>query len=422
MILVKKLKNISSFNLSRVVCLLAASAFIVSCSTTGEKVYKTPPVSPTYPATLSWANKLIEFGPDRYVRLLPSITEKSVIVANIEGLIKAYSRETGAPMWEKQYEAAFSAGPVVFGDIVLLGNKNAEVYAVEANNGELVWKQTVSSEVLVPPQLRNNMVVVQTNDGKIFGLRADTGKKVWVYERNVPVLSLRGNSTPSIITDKQVVVGFASGKLVSLSLVDGKLLWESTISLAKGRTELERIIDIDGPIVHQNGVIYVSAYRGRVAAVDADSGSILWTREMSSHLGVVIDKDLLFITDAEGRVWALSRDNGATLWMQDKLSELANTRPAIQGDTLVVGDVVGELYWLAKSDGRLLGHLDHDRVSKYSGATFVADEFSGDELEVEETSVIYQASVVDEQIFVTYQNGILASVRASNTVQNSTPK
>ena len=394
--------------------------FAAACSTTPEKTYKPIPPSPLYPVKLSWANKLTELGPDRYARLLPAMTNDSVIVADIDGKISAYSPKTGNIVWQKEYETTFSAGPEVYGDIVLLGNKDAEVYAVNISNGKLIWKHSVSSEVLVPPQLGNGMVVVQTNDGKIFGLRADNGKKVWVYERSVPVLSLRGNSTPAIIDNEQVVVGFASGKLVSLSLSDGKLLWETTISLAKGRTELERIIDIDGPIVHKDGIVYVSAYRGRVAAVDSNTGGILWTREMSSHLGVVVDNDLLFITDAEGRVWALNRESGATLWMQDKLSERANTRPAPQGDNLVIGDVTGELYWLAKSDGRLLGHLDHDRVSKYSGETFVGDEIDGEEPSGDPTSVIYQANVMNQQVLVTYQNGILASVLTKDASLNNT--
>ena len=394
--------------------IVAVCVLVVACSTSTEKVYKPAPKSPTYPTKLSWAHHLTELGPDRFARLLPAMTEKSILVADIDGKLTAYSPLTGELEWEKQYETVFSAGPNVYDDIALIGNKDAEVYAVKAENGELIWKQTVSSEILAPPQLGGEMVVVQTNDGKVFGLRADTGKKVWVYDRSVPVLSLRGNSTPVIINDEHVVVGFASGKLVSLLINDGKLLWETTVSLAKGRTELERIVDIDGPIIYKDGVIYVSAYRGRVAAINPESGGILWTREMSSHLGVVVDNDLLFITDAEGRVWALNRESGATLWMQDKLSERANTRPALYGDNLVVGDVTGELYWLAKSDGRLLGHLDHDRVSKFSGATFIGDELGGEDPSKEPTSVIYQAKVVGKQLFVTYQNGILASLSAPN--------
>ncbi len=394
--------------------LLFASLFIVACSTSTERIYKPAPTSPAYPINLMWAHQLSDIGPDRFVRLLPDATNNAIIVADTDGMLWSYAPKTGETLWHKQYDTIFSAGPKVYGNIALLGNKDAEVYSIDVTNGALLWSQTVSSEILVPPQLANNMVVVQTNDGKIFGLRADNGKRVWVYDRNVPILSLRGNSTPSIINDDQVVAGFASGKLVSLSLTDGKLLWETTVALPKGRTELERIIDIDGPIVHQEGTIYVAAYRGRIAAIDANSGAIIWTREMSSHLGLVIDKNLLFLTDSDGRVWALNRDNGATLWMQDKLEERATTRPAIQGNKLVLGDVTGEVYWLAKSDGRLLGHLDHDQVSKASGATFVGDELAGEEPDNTPTAVVFQPKVIGQTVLVTYQNGIIASIATTN--------
>jgi len=387
-----------------------ASLILAACSTSSERVYKPAPSSPLYPANLAWANKLPEIGPDRFAQLSPAIDKDAIIVADIEGKLSAYALGDGELLWQKHYDSPFSAGPNLYGQVAFLGNKSAEVYSIDTESGKTLWVHKVSSEVLVPPQLSGDMVVVQTNDGKIFGLRADNGKKVWVYERNVPILSLRGNSTPAVLNNEQVVVGFANGKLVSLSLADGKLLWETTVSLPKGRTELERIVDIDGPIVHSQGVLYVSAYRGRIAAVDARSGRIMWTREMSSHLGVVVNQDLLFTTDAEGQVWALNRENGATLWMQNKLSERATTLPAVQGDRLIIGDVTGELYWLAKSDGRLLGHLDHDQVSKSSGATFIADELDGEEPNNELTSVVFQPLVSGNHVLVTYQNGILASI------------
>jgi len=391
---------------------LLLSLFLVACAGDPPKVYKPAPETPDFPVKLSWAHKLTEIGSDKLVRLVPGTNDRFVVVADINGVVSNFDLKTGQLNWEKQFDTKFSAGPVIFDDVVLIGSKTAEVYSVSLATGELHWRQRVSSEVISPPQMQEDRIVAQTNDGKIFGLRAKDGKQVWVYERNVPILSLRGNSTP-IIIDDQVVAGFANGKLVSLSVSDGKLNWETTVSLPKGRTELERLVDIDGPLVFKNGLIFASAYRGKVAAIDAISGRIVWAREMSSHLGVVIDDKLLFVTDSDGRIWALNSESGATLWMQDKLSELASTRPALDGDNLVVGDVTGELYWLSKTDGRLLGHLEHDKPSKLSGATYYVDEIENYENQAErkdETSVIFQPNKNNYSIIVTYQNGILASV------------
>jgi len=385
---------------------------LAGCAADPEKIYKPAPPTPVVSVSINWAHKLINLGADKYARLLPAATADHIFVADVDGNLTKFEAKTGKQLWQKSFAVAFSGGPNVQDNLLLVGSKSAEVFAISADTGDLIWKHSVSSEVLVPPQLSGTTVVVQTNDGKIFGLNTNSGDKIWVYDRNVPILTLRGNSTPLIVED-QVIAGFASGKLISLALNDGKLLWETSVSVPKGRTELERLIDLDGPIVYDNGVVFVSAYRGRVAAVDVSSGRIIWTREMSSHLGAVVGDGYIYVTDSDGKVWALNRESGATLWMQDKLNDLASTRPAIVGKNIVIGDFTGEVYWLDISDGRLLGHLPHKRVSELSGATLYVDEIEDEEFfhtRRDATSVIFQPLVSESSIFITYQNGILASI------------
>ena len=395
---------------------ILVGALITGCSSNPEKVYPPAPVTPGYAVNIEWANKIAEIGVDRYSRLLPAVSDSVVIMADTSGQLRYYDKASGEIQWSRQFDTGFSAGPAIYEDMALLGTQNAEVIALSVKDGNQLWKQTLSSEILSTPQKAKDVVIVQTNDGKVYGLSAKTGKVSWVYERNVPVLSLRGNSTP-VIVDDQVVVGFASGKLVSLAVGDGKLNWESTIAVAKGRTELERMTDIDGPIVHKSGVLYVSAYHGQVAALDAQSGRIIWAREISSQLGVTVGDSLVFVTTVNGRIWALNRESGATLWMQDKLEDLANTRPAISGDRLVVGDATGEVYWLSATDGRLLGHLAHNKVSELSGVTEYVDEINDEGYfprKRMESGVTFRPEATGNGFLITYQNGIVALVSASN--------
>ena len=394
---------------------LLASLALAGCSSVPEKIYKAAPETDKYNASVTWATAFAAIGVDKYQRLLPGVTKSSIIMADSEGYLQHLEKSTGKLLWKKKFESRFSGGPTVSGDLTLLGTQNAEVYALNTKDGKQKWKQQLSSEILSTPQVQNDVVIVQTNDGKIFGLNARSGKITWVYERSVPVLSLRGNSSP-VIVDDQVFAGFASGRLVALALGDGKLQWESSIAVPKGRTELERMTDIDGPIVYEKGVLYVSAFHGQVAAIDASSGRILWTREMSSQLGVTLGKNLIFVTSADGRVWALNKDSGATLWMQDKLEELASTRPAPIGDKLVVGDVTGQLYWLSKADGRLLGHLPKTEAAELSGVTEYVDQFEESYFTPAqiETGITYRPEIIDNQILLTYQNGVLALVSVSN--------
>ncbi len=382
------------------------------CATDRPKVYPPAPVTPEYPVTLSWAKLHTPIGVDRYTWLVPAVDSGSVFVAERNGELSAFSLESGQLLWHKQTPYRFSAAPAHSGNVLYGGTSKAQIVAFQADSGKELWRQTLSSEVLVKPLVAGGRVIVRSNDGKVYGLDIADGKVIWAYDRNVPSLSLRGNSLP-VVVGEHVIVGFANGRLVSLSLLDGKPNWETAVSLPRGRTELERIVDIDGPLVAQDGVVYAAAFNGKVAAVDAGTGSIFWARDISAYLGVMVAGDIVYLTDSGGKIWALNKESGATLWMQDKLAERAVTRSLPLGNRLVVGDALGELYWLAAEDGRLLGHLPYDKPAKMSGASWVIDELYDDSFMPQrrpDTAVIFTPIPVAKHLLVTYQNGVLASV------------
>ena len=105
----------------------------------------------------------------------------------------------------------------------------------------------VNGEVLSAPAVAAQAVIVRTVDGKLRGLAPDTGKELWQYEQPVPRLSLRGTAVP-VIAGNAVICGFDNGKVVALNIPDGSLLWETTVAPSHGRTELERLVDIDSAV------------------------------------------------------------------------------------------------------------------------------------------------------------------------------
>ena len=211
----------------------------------------------------------------------------------------------------------------------------------------------ISAEMLASPIVVDDQLIVQTIDGKVSVYNTQTGKMVWTYGRAIPKLTLRGTSTPVVMGEK-ILAGFSDGRLVGLDLATGALLWETTIAVPHGRTDLERLVDIDGLFQAADDIVYVSSFQGRVAAISVADGSILWARDMSSYTGLAMGKDQIFITDAESKVWALDGKTGATLWRQDKLSGRELSTPAVLGDTVVVADYDGYVHWLSREDGQFL--------------------------------------------------------------------
>jgi len=295
----------------------------------------------------------------RYLRLRPAVEGTRVFAAERNGDVSAYDLASGEELWRTDTDLPIAGGPGAGEGLVLAGSIDGTVVALDAQTGAQSWRRQVSSEVLAAPVVAQGVVVVRTQDGKLAGLAVTDGTPLWVYDRAVPALSLRGTSAPVLAGDA-VVAGFDSGLLVALALKDGQLLWESRIAIASGRSELERLVDIDADPVVVGDVIYAVTFQGRVAAVDRLSGNVLWQRDMSSHAGMGVDERNLFVTDAESFVWAVDRDNSASVWRQDKLARRALTPPTPFGAHVVVGDFEGYLHFLAREDGRLAGRVKVD--------------------------------------------------------------
>lgn len=314
------------------------------------------------PAPLTQFKALLEVVPhwsaeagggdkEGYLFLRPAVNERFLFTAAPRGRMRAFDLENGAPAWRADAGFTISGGPGVGENLVLVGGHGGEVLALDANTGARRWQSKVSSEVLAPPQVAGGIVSVRSADGKLSALRAKDGQRLWSYVQPVPVLSLRGTSPPAPRGD-MILSGFDNGRVAALEALTGKALWESTVAEARGRSELERMVDIDAPLWLSDYAIYAATYQGYVAALGISTGEILWKKEASVYQGLAADRYALYFSDARGHVWALDRRNGSPLWKQDKLQARRLTAPALIGEYLVMGDVEGYVHWLRREDGQ----------------------------------------------------------------------
>jgi outer membrane protein assembly factor BamB len=207
--------------------------------------------------------------------------------------------------------------------------------------------------VLAAPTIAGGIVVVRTVDGRLRGLKAADGVEAWNYEQPVPRLTLRGNGAP-VVDGDMVIAGLDNGKVISLSLSTGELLWSTTVAPSHGRTEIERLVDIDSPVRVVGDDVFVVGYQGRIAMLARDTGQLWWGRDLSSHRGFAVDGDTLYVTTADSTVVALSRRDGTPVWSQDAMIRRSLTAPALADGAIVVGDFEGYLHWLDIGTGQLL--------------------------------------------------------------------
>jgi outer membrane protein assembly factor BamB len=300
----------------------------------------------------AWSRSLGELPTRAGLALRPTVADGRVYVAD-SGAVYAFDGDSGRLVWQRELDRSISAGPGASGGLVVVGTRDGTAVALRATDGQVAWQATLTGEVLAAPAVGAELVVVRVADGRVFGLEAQTGERRWLYEQTVPVLTLRGTSNPLLIDGRLVVAGLDTGRLVALAPQNGRPVWESTIAAPRGRSDVERMVDIDADPVFYRGDIYAAAYNGRLAAVDAGSGRIRWEREASTHAGIAVDTSRVYMTDADQRIWAVDRFSGASVWRQDELRGLRLTGPAVAGEYVLVGDDAGYLNWLAIRDGSL---------------------------------------------------------------------
>lgn len=297
-----------------------------------------------------WSADVGSGSDDQYLRLSPVLADQQLFVAEAEGRVASYNAKTGERSWRVDSEVNVSGGPGTDGTLVVVGSDDGDVVALSAESGVEQWRTRVSSEVLAAPQIADDVVVVRTIDGKLYGLNSADGKLRWSYDRSVPVLTLRGTSPPAIARGI-IVAGFDGGQLVAVSQDDGQPIWEVRLAVPRGRSEVERLVDIDGPPVIVDNTVFAVTFQGRVAALDLLTGDVLWRRDLSSHVGLSLDEDYLYVSDARSHIWALDRDNSSSIWRQSKLQARRITSPAVDGAYVVVGDLEGYVHWLSREDG-----------------------------------------------------------------------
>jgi outer membrane protein assembly factor BamB len=282
----------------------------------------------------------------------PFYSSGTLFAADYEGRLLSVNADSGRKNWELKTRQPFSGGPGIDDTHIYMGTIDGRVVAFDRNNGDELWNAQVSSEVLVPPVAADGIVVVRCIDGRVFGLDTDNGARVWIYDHSVPLLTLRGNAD-LLVKGGVVFVGYDDGSVATLHLEDGTLLWAQSVVLPEGRTELERLADV-GQMVLVAGDLIVSSYKNHVVSLAANSGRLLWFKDISSATGIQVDRTNLAISESNGDLWLLDRRNGSTLWKQDQLSNRGLTRPAFYGKFVVAGDKEGYLHWIDSGSGEFV--------------------------------------------------------------------
>ncbi len=306
-----------------------------------------------------WSRGVGDGQGEGLLKINPILVGDSLYAASAEGRVMSVDPESGRVRWKQDLDLALSGGVGHHGNSVFVGASEGLVMRLDAASGSEIWRAPVSGEVLSAPQGDGRYVVAQTYDGKLMGFDYETGEVRWTFTSDVPVLTLRGTGTPMILGDN-AIAGFADGKVVAINLRSGNVAWEVRVAIPQGRSEIERIVDIDGSMAVQSNELYVASYQGRLAAIDTRSGRRLWQRNVSSVSGVGVGFGNVYVADDDGTVSAFLRNGQGVRWQNIDLGFRDLSRPTPVSSYVAVVDFEGYLHLLSQVDGEIVGRIKVD--------------------------------------------------------------
>lgn len=289
----------------------------------------------------------------------PVVEDGKVYAAAVEGGVRVFDLQTGKKVWEyepekekKKPELRLSGGPGVGEGLVVIGTLEGQVIALEAATGTEKWRAKVPNEVITAPAIGQGLVFVRTNDGRVSAFDATNGERRWFHNQEPPNLTVRGNASLTL-GPGVLFVGNDDGTVSALAVNDGREIWNQTVGVPSGRTELERMADVDGAPVLDGTTLFATSFKKETVALEGPSGRPLWARENGGVGGVGITSSSVIVSDPAGTVWALDKYSGAPMWSNPSLARRSLTGPSVHGDYAVVGDLDGYVHWLKVDNGEV---------------------------------------------------------------------
>jgi len=306
-------------------------------------------------------------------RIHPFVNDTAVYTAN-GATVSAWDKSSGKVIWSTPLGQRISGG--VNGDetTVFVGTRDGNAVAIDAKTGKTRWITALSTEVLAVSPASQGRVVFRTIDGKLHSLDSSNGEAVWQRQQRTPQLSFYGASVP-IIVDKGVIAGFDNGKLAAYDLNSGKPIWEVTLSVPKGSSELDQIVDIDGRLKPLGNALFASNNNGRMAGINMQDGNVGWAKVFSSITGADANKDGVFSSDEKGHIWKIEPLTGKSLWSQDDLQNRRPTAPTLttSGSHIITGDRQGNLHWIDAKTGLITSRIVGDPAGYHVPALSISD-------------------------------------------------
>ena len=368
--------------------IVLCSIFIISsCSSMdGLRFWKSDEIDPDEPKQLvafsNQKNIVIEWknsfkGENEIGNFLPDFSAQNLFFSDAYGNVSSINASTGDRNWSIELNFLASGTSAGFG-LVVVSDIDGNVIAVDQTDGSKLWSTNVKGEVLSKVAIDAKVVVVKTASGELLGLDRENGEILWSYRSKLPLLTVRGSSSP-VIVDDLVYVSFDNGRLGVFELNSGFQVWDGAISYVKGVSELENLIDSDSSPVVDGGLIYTINYQGNLNIFDTAQKRSVWSYETSSFYSPIVSRGMLTIVEANSGLRSFALKTLQESWTNDDYINRDLSNAVSYKGSLVVGDFEGYVHVIDTLNGKTIGRKKISRkpiksILSRSDSLYIIDE------------------------------------------------
>lgn len=288
--------------------------------------------------------------------LTVAVNGNVLTLAATDGSVTAIEADSGRAVWRTSVGAKISAGVGSDGNVAAVVTAGGELVALQG--GREVWRKPLGVRVATAPLVAGGRIFVLGVDRAVQAFDASDGAKIWQVQRPGDALTLA--QTGVVAAFRNTLLVGQGPRLAAIDPVSSTLRWEVSIGAPRGANEVERLADLVGPAIRAGDLVCARSFQAGVGCVDAERGTVAWTKAIGGTDAVGGDAETVFGADASDRLTAWKTATGDVVWTSEGLMFRGVGAPATLGQSVVVGDLAGTLHWFSRAKGESQARVTTD--------------------------------------------------------------
>ncbi|MBR6412184.1 MAG: PQQ-binding-like beta-propeller repeat protein [Alphaproteobacteria bacterium] len=318
---------------------------------------------------------------DNYQTLAgPVVSGDTVYTLDSHFNLQATDLKTAKALWRKPLATitgttAKSIGLAVYHKKLYAVAGNGLIIAMDLS-GNSLWTRELKAPLRSTPILDNNRLFVSSIHNELFALNADNGKDLWKYTGDRAVTNFFGMGAPAV-QGNIVIMPTTGGRVVALEASSGMLLWTEDMWTQKTYNPILDIPHMTAAPVIEGSNVYLVGNAGKTGLYRLSSGIPVYTIGIGGRETPALSGNTLYVVTNQKDLMALDKTQGKLFWktaltaLKDRDNEAVWFGPVLVNNAIIVVSSLGDIVFYNAKTGQ---EMRHEKQDELVGAPIVVGE------------------------------------------------